>query len=320
MKSRFNFDTQCRICGNTNLIFLFSTPGRDVPVKEKFYLFKCGNCGIISTYGEYSTITAYNSLYFQEYYGSYPTFLRNFINIFNNFFLTNRAQKVMKLISSGIVLDYGCGNGEFLRKLREYGWEVHGVEPNISFNSPDIKKSLDELNSNKQYDLITLWHVFEHLSKPVFEIKQLRKGLKDSGRLFLSLPNFDSWEFKIGKRKWFHLDVPRHTYHYTPKSITNLLKQCGFSVMKINFFSFYYNVFGTFQTLFNLCSPEQNFLYNAFKRGVNYRKKLSLTKRFYNICLHFILFLPVLSFSFVFSIMATLFKKSGTMEIICKKT
>lgn len=319
MKLGFNLDTQCRICGNTNLMFLFSTPGRDVPVKERFYLLKCDNCGVIGAYSEYSTITVYNSLYFPEYYGSYPTFLKNFIDIFNNFFLTNRAQKVMKLISSGKVLDYGCGNGDFLRKLRGYGLEVHGVEPNVSFNSPDVKKSLDELNSNIQYDLITLWHVFEHLVNPISEVKRLRKILKDSGKLFLSLPNFDSWESKIGKRKWFHLDVPRHAYHYTPKSITNLLNQCGFSVIKINFSSIFYNTFGIFQTIFNLCGCEQNFFYNIFKRGTNYRKELPLIKWLYNVCFHFMFFLPFLCFSLVFSIISTLFKKSGTMEIICKK-
>jgi len=310
---------KCKICKKDNLEFVFITKGNDDFNNKIFYLFRCKDCGVINIFPSLDAVQI-ESLYFNEYYGNFLPGFKYILNFFNNLFLDYKVRKVIEYTKrSGIILDYGCGNAEFLIKMKQYGWEIYGIEPSINCNLEFVKKSLKDLKLDKKFDLITLWHVFEHLDRPIECLSNLLKLIDSKGILFLSLPNFDSWESLIGKGKWFHLDIPRHIVHYTPESIIKLLEKNGLSIIKIDYFSIFYNTFGVLQTIFNICGFEQNFLYNTLKRGVNYRKKISLLYLIYNVVFHLILFIPILFISFIFSIISSVFKKSGTIEIICRK-
>lgn len=111
---------------------------------------------------------------------------------------------------------------------------------------------------DQYFDVVTLWQVLEHARRPALLFREVRRILKRDGIVYLALPNFASLEFMLFRTKWFNLDVPRHLYHYTPKTIERLAERNGLKVVIIDYLELAYNSFGLFQTLFNLFC-EHNF-------------------------------------------------------------
>lgn len=135
------------------------------------------------------------------------------------------------------LLDYGCGNGDFLKYISQKGINVTGVEKsNIAkkvCRSKGLKvfSTIKEL-SDKKYDVITLWHVLEHVPSPTHTISSLAKILSDKGIIIIALPNIQSIDSQIFRSEWAALDVPRHIWHFTPKGLINQLKEQGFIMTK----------------------------------------------------------------------------------------
>lgn len=155
------------------------------------------------------------------------------------------ANKHTTLIDS--VLDVGAGTGDFLIAAKNRGWKVEGVEPNI--NARDLakekgltlKKSLNEIGSGG-FDLITLWHVLEHVPNLEQQIRSLEGVLNEQGTLLVAVPNYKSFDAKHYKEHWAAYDVPRHLWHFSKTAIERLFFQHGLKVVKIKpmvFDSFY---------------------------------------------------------------------------------
>jgi len=165
--------------------------------------------------------------------------------------------KKLKLINSfktnqKNLLDVGCGTGDFLLNCKNNGWKVEGVEPNK--NAKNLAKSklainqhsivytdLSEINS-KQFDVITLWHVLEHVPNLPTYISNLKLLLKPNGVLVIAVPNYKSYDANYYKQFWAAFDVPRHLWHFSKKSIQLLFSEKKMSVVKIHpmkFDSFY---------------------------------------------------------------------------------
>ena len=151
---------------------------------------------------------------------------------------------------SGKILDIGCGTGAFLNTMKESGWNITGLEPdetaskkakslyNIQTQSPTTLFELSE----KQFDAITMWHVLEHVHQLEQYMLQLRKILKDDGTLFIAVPNYLSFDASYYKEFWAAYDVPRHLYHFSPKSMDVLVEKFGMKVKTVRrmwFDSFY---------------------------------------------------------------------------------
>jgi hypothetical protein len=156
--------------------------------------------------------------------------------------------------------------------------------------------------------------VLEHARTPAEELRRLKALLKPDGVLFIALPNFSSWEAALGREHSFHLDLPRHLFHFTLKAITILLKQQGFDVRRVNFFSWVYSVFGGFQTVLNLIVPEPNLLYKQWPRrplrdaGWGTRRWLLWTTTYFAAPF-------ALAVAAVLSTLSAYAGRSGTMEI-----
>jgi SAM-dependent methyltransferase len=138
----------------------------------------------------------------------------------------------------GAVLDIGCSDGRFLCAMRAAGWACAGVEPNEAaaafaretFGLNVITGDLLAWPPADQIGLITLWDVLEHTHAPAAVLKRAHALLRRPGWLALSLPNWGSLERQLFRERWIALDAPRHLYHFTPHTITQLLNQTGFAV------------------------------------------------------------------------------------------
>ena len=146
------------------------------------------------------------------------------------------------------ILDIGCGTGDFLNVCKKNNYKVFGVEPNENANKiasnkigGKLVKNLNEI-SESQFDIITLWHVLEHVPNLEEYISQIKKLLKPSGYLIIAVPNFKSFDADYYKQYWAAFDVPRHLWHFSKKSIQVLFSKQQIKVIKIlpmQFDSFY---------------------------------------------------------------------------------
>lgn len=149
--------------------------------------------------------------------------------------------------SKGNLLDIGAGTGDFLNQANKSGWNSVGVEPNEKAKNIAIAKgvnfvaSLDDLDNNS-FDVITMWHVLEHVPDLDFQIKTLKRLLKPNGTIFIAVPNFKSFDAKHYKSFWAAYDVPRHLWHFSKISIQKLFTKENLKLKKVKpmwFDSFY---------------------------------------------------------------------------------
>ncbi|MBU0636246.1 class I SAM-dependent methyltransferase [Candidatus Micrarchaeota archaeon] len=234
--------------------------------KTPFQLIQCPSCGAVLVHPLPKTselVQYYGSQYHQK-----PS-------LFFSFIQKNRQGRFSGL-KPGKLLDVGCGSGTFLEAMHQKGWLCNGTEFSDSakrFLNPLQKKGIDiqygqllDLHfSQAPFDLITFWHVLEHLAEPQREIAFACKLLKKGGILFMAVPNIDSISFSIWKCNWFHLDLPRHLTHFSPKNLSRILDQNGFEVIRISHFALEYNPYGILQSIYNSLGFEFNLLTNKIK-------------------------------------------------------
>ncbi|WP_223032343.1 class I SAM-dependent methyltransferase [Hanstruepera marina] len=167
------------------------------------------------------------------------------------FTLKRKVKLINKYSKKGkSLLDIGCGTGDFLQTAKKNGWQIIGIEPDedaraIANSKTDNvvlgSNSLFELKNN-QFDVITLWHVLEHLPNLEKHISVFNKLLKPNGTLIIAVPNFNSYDAKYYKAFWAAYDVPRHLWHFSKTAISKLFERENFSVVKVKpmlFDSFY---------------------------------------------------------------------------------
>mgnify|MGYP000513018722 CR=1 FL=1 len=141
----------------------------------------------------------------------------------------NQKKKLLNklVIDKGCLLDVGCGTGAFLKIMHDNGWDTCGVEPNskarnhVASLGINVQTSLQDLK-NKSFDVITLWHVLEHLPNLYEAVNQIKMLLKPGGFLIIAVPNFNSFDANYFQSYWAAYDVPRHLWHFSRKSIPKL--------------------------------------------------------------------------------------------------
>ena len=139
---------------------------------------------------------------------------------------------------TGSLMDVGAGTGDFLKHAQMNGWEVYGVEPNDEARELSHQKGVSVYRSlavqkHPAYDVITFWHVFEHLKDPDESIEEVSAALKPEGWLVIALPNYRSYDARFYKKYWAGYDVPRHVWHFSKDSIKHLFVSKGYEVVKV---------------------------------------------------------------------------------------
>jgi SAM-dependent methyltransferase len=200
-------------------------------------------------------------------------------------FLRQREAVVRAVAREGRLLDFGCGAGAFARWMSTRGYDVVGLEPfslgeeqregNLRLVRQPLESAAATLG---RFEVITLWHVLEHLRDPVPVLQTLKGLLAPGGALVVSVPNFDSWQRKVFGGGWFHLDPPRHLLHFEPGTLEDCLARAGLRTDRGWAFVPEYGSSGWLQSALNRVLPHQNFLYELAKdRGA--LASLSLAER-----------------------------------------
>lgn len=175
------------------------------------------------------------------------------------------------------ILDIGSGRGWTLYFLKKYFKYETAVGTQISkaayeFSKEKLKleiyhQDLLDINWDKNFDLIALWHVLEHVESPEAYLQKIQELLKRSGLLIIEIPNYNSWTSILTKNYWLALDLKHHLTFFTPTTLITLLKKYNFKVKKISTFSLEYSAFTSTQSLVNFLTRTDNYFFEWLKKG-----------------------------------------------------
>ena len=209
---------------------------------EEFALTKCRQCEFLFT-NPRPTPDGLSRYYESEEYISHQNKSNTLINwiysIARKFTLSWKFRLISKHLRTGKALDIGCGTGHFLAKLKSKGWTVQGIEPDSGARAiateqlgyENIVDSFDMINSKNEYDLISLWHVLEHIPDLDDYLTRIKILIKKNGRIFIAVPNHDSFDAAHYKDYWAAYDVPRHLYHFNQNSMKKLAQKFGLKIV-----------------------------------------------------------------------------------------
>jgi 2-polyprenyl-3-methyl-5-hydroxy-6-metoxy-1,4-benzoquinol methylase len=231
----------CPVCGGSSFCDLTTTIDYTYS-NEKFNIEKCTSCtlGITNPRPHSNDISKY---YQSEKYISHTGGSKNLGDILYKvarlYAQSWKLKKIQAHHTSGTILDVGCGTGEFLNYMKSKGWHCYGTEPSdlarkkaMENAGKNIFSSLIELPATK-FDVITLWHVAEHLHDLNNTIAQLKSMLKPTGTILIAVPNYESPDANFYGKYWAGYDVPRHLWHFSAKAMKTLFSHTGLKLVEI---------------------------------------------------------------------------------------
>lgn len=202
---------------------------------ESFEIVQCKHCGFRFTnprprpdeIGRY-----YESENYTPHQDTSQDLVDTLYRWVRHYTLWSKRRLITSLVDDppGRLLDFGCGTGEFLARCQSAGWQVRGLEPDVDAQEAAAKnhglavespEHIDDLPSD-HFDVITLWHVLEHVSDLTRTVKALKRTLAPTGTLVVALPNCASLDAQFYGKHWAGYDVPRHLYHFQPSDVRRL--------------------------------------------------------------------------------------------------
>lgn len=244
----------CPICNHEDFAEHIKCIDHNVS-KDEFKIDYCLNCGFKFTNPRPSEESIYK--YYQS--DDYISHTSSKKGIFNKVYHTVRNYQfyrkkslISKLNNKGNIslLDIGCGTGDFIAYCQKKNWSCFGVETDEKArkyaqdnNKCSVYKSIDEaINCEERYDIITMWHVLEHVYDLSNYLNKIKTLLKDGGWLILGLPNCNSYDAKKFNESWYAYDLPIHVSHFNNKDIIKLVEKHKFKsvVTKPLIFDAYY--------------------------------------------------------------------------------
>lgn len=289
-----------------------------------FKLIQCNTCNLITLYPKPSLSQLYKS-YYQSYRSSstgqrFSLPLDRFMKIWRNL----RAARMSRLSGKGPILDVGCGQAIELQILKSKGINIQGLEYDKQYANSIAAQTNITIHSGKLtnikkpvrgFTLISFLHSLEHIPEALSYLKIATKLLHKKGYLMISLPNFASFESQVFKQFWFHLDIPRHLYHFTQNWLIDYLDSLGFRCIGKKYIAPEYDFYSLLQSGLNRLFPKQpNLLYRILLR--EQKKSLHDYKSI-------IPQVPVIILLSLFSLLITpvfwLMGGSGTVELIFRK-
>jgi len=234
----------CPICGSYDIQYFLTAVDHTVS-GESFEIFHCNHCSAGFTQDVPSTADI-GHYYQSSKYISHSDTRKGMVNQMYHrvrSITLNQKRKLTEKVSAvkkGKLLDVGAGTGMFVETMLSAGWIVKGVEPdegardiaarsNIHLADPSTLFLLEK----NSFDVITLWHVLEHVHQLHEYAEQFKKLLNPQGTLVIAVPNYTSHDATHYGSYWAAYDVPRHLYHFSPESMTVLLRKHNFTLRHI---------------------------------------------------------------------------------------
>ncbi len=234
---------KCPICGNENFKALLE--GTDYSIsKEAFKIVQCSGCGLAITnprpqeknLGKY-----YNSDIYISHHSNKSGLIPWIYRKIRDIQFVNKTAIVLKHFNRNVsILDIGCGTGNFLEYCKNLGWTTTGVEPDGDARKQALQKNISVFdidylnNSHEAFDVISMWHVLEHVNNLNEKLEQLYRLLNTNGIVIIAVPNHKSFDALHYETHWAAYDVPRHLTHFTSDTIERLFNKHSFVLNSIH--------------------------------------------------------------------------------------
>jgi 2-polyprenyl-3-methyl-5-hydroxy-6-metoxy-1,4-benzoquinol methylase len=313
--------TACNFCDSTESRLLLRGRGFDRG-SEMFDLRECARCGLVWV-DPPLTSEQLGRYYSMAYYGGSQSKFNPLVEKLTQLAAGSRARHIARhRPGGGRVLDIGCGRGTFLRAMHRLGYEAVGTELS-GFPLPENTPGLSFVHSHAEslpfgedeFDAISIWHVLEHTTDPAAVIRGIARSLKPGGVLSLAVPHFGSTQAGIFGGDWFHLDLPRHQYHFRLQPLQEMLARNGLNPLEIRTLSWEQNAYGFIQSALNriFSQRDPNAFYRALKRGS------SGAARFTTLLGHGCLAAALAPFALTESVVSALRGRGATLMLLARK-
>lgn len=266
---------RCNACG-----IVFTTPQLTHSDLKEYYSEEYGSFQVCERAGFFTRLkTAIKKMILEQYMGyGTPRWWRWFLYPLRIPLIHFPSKTVQ-----GKVLDIGCGSGNFLADLKELEWDVYGIDPSAIAVRVAQERGLTKVRRGyvesadfpkSFFDVVTLFHVFEHVVNPDAVLAGIKKILKPGGKLVIGVPNFKSFGSAVHGKYWAGLSFPLHYFHYNKETLVALLRRHGFSVAQIG----YANMFS------DICVSSLESRYNVlthYHSSLVMQKVFAMSNRFF---------------------------------------
>ena len=211
--------------------------------KEDFHICECLNCGLLYTMPRPSKDKIGNYYKSEDYYSHQENkkgFIPKIYECVKKVNLRHKYKLATEGLETGNMMDIGCGVGDFIHTAEVKGWQGLGVEPSDDAKAIAKKRVKANIIRSEEleklpdgtFDLITMWHVLEHVDELKWQVSQLQRLVKSNGRIVIAVPNYKSYDGQYYKEHWAAYDVPRHLNHFNKQTITKIFKASGLELKK----------------------------------------------------------------------------------------
>ena len=211
---------------------------KDYLISNKRFVIKEVKNGLLKTTPNISDSEIYKYYSSDDYLSHNRTvsFLSLIYNFTSKYMLKRKISLISKYINPGaFFLDFGCGIGELVLKMKSRGFVSHGVENNLNAYNACLKKNISvfkDLKSLKsKFDLISCWHSLEHLSDFAATLSKFNKSINNNGYLIVAVPNHESFDSKYYGKFWAGYDVPRHRFHFSKDALIRNVEDSNFKLV-----------------------------------------------------------------------------------------
>ena len=217
--------SNCKICGSSKTVFNFPSDSR---------VLKCSDCGIVFLAPEMTMANPgdyYSERFRADKYTDEDT----------KKFLCEDSRELLKIIekirTQGNLLDIGASIGMFVDEANKHGYEAMGIEPSKNLvakarelSIPVTESTIEEFNTNRNFNLITMFHVFEHLAEPLKALDKIRSIQSDRGLLIIEVPNIESYLAKKDGIFWKFIAL-EHLFYFSDKTLSRVLENAGYKIV-----------------------------------------------------------------------------------------
>jgi SAM-dependent methyltransferase len=217
------------------------------------------------------------------------------------------------------LLDAGAGRGRFVATARANGFDASGIEPSkrgiegarIDYGLTLEQAMLEDAEVEPgSIDVITLWHVLEHVDDPGKTLGLLRTWLRPGGVVLVGVPNLASLQAEMSGSTWYHFDVPRHRTHLTPAGLEIMFGEAGLEVVETTHVLAEHNPFGMWQSLVNRLTAQPSYFAHLLKRNAPlWSRDLAIT----------VAMLPLIPLAVVAELIAGLLHRGGTIAVLARR-